>query len=166
MSEPTLDTLVTDADLASLFGMTTRWVRDRVTDGTIVRTGRNRYQLGDSLQALIAYQTGGDVGEEINKARLRKLNADASRAELELAEAKKLVAPISEFESVWTERCAIIRANVMNVPRRVVTQLIGETDETRFTTALRAELVAALTAARDTNLSMDTKEHNEESAHQ
>ncbi|WP_260428248.1 hypothetical protein [Burkholderia sp. Bp9031] len=37
-----LEMEVTDADLAAMFGMTTRWVRDRAGDGTIARIGRNR----------------------------------------------------------------------------------------------------------------------------
>lgn len=144
-----LEMEVTDADLAAMFGMTTRWVRDRVADGTIARVGRNRYPLGDSVQALIAYQTGGDVGEEINKARLRKLNADAARAELDLAEAQHLLAPVDEFERAHAHMCAVIKANMRNVPRRAELQLLGETNPTIFKTKLLSEIDSALAQAAD-----------------
>ncbi|WP_124833481.1 hypothetical protein [Burkholderia sp. Bp9031] len=66
------------------------------------------------MQALIAYQTGGDVGEEINKARLRKLNTDATRAELELAKERGEVALISEFERAVSE----VRSHPAERPQR------------------------------------------------
>ncbi|CAM8821727.1 hypothetical protein [Burkholderia pseudomallei] len=142
-----LEMEVTDADLAAMFGMTTRWVRDRASDGTIARIGRNRYGLGDSVQALIAYQTGGDVGEEINKARLRKLNADATRAELELAKERGEVAPIDECQRAWASMCAVIQINMRGVPARAVLQLLNEGDETIFKQKLRAEIDNALRQA-------------------
>lgn len=145
-----LEMEVTDADLAAMFGMTTRWVRDRAGDGTIARIGRNRYALGDSVQALIAYQTGGDIGEEINKARLRKLNADAARAELELAKERGEVALISEFERAQSAKYAVIQRNVLNVAQRAVLQLLHETDETVWKQKLREELTLALKTAAET----------------
>ncbi|MDN7805425.1 terminase small subunit [Burkholderia gladioli] len=157
---------VTDADLAAMFGMTTRWIRDRVADGTIARVGRNRYPLGDSVQALIAYQTGGDVGEALNQARLRKLNADASRSELELAEAQRLVAPISEFEFAQSHMCQVIRANMRNVPRRAELQLLGETNSVVFKAKLLAEIDLALSQAADPkNYTKEKFEDESEQSH-
>jgi phage terminase Nu1 subunit (DNA packaging protein) len=155
-----LEMEATDADLAALFDMTTRWVRDRAADGTITRIGRNRYPLGDSVQALIAYQTGGDLGEEINKARLRKLNADAARSELELATAKGQVAPIEQFERVWTNQCQLIQANMRRIPQRAVTQLIGETSERRFKEVLLSEIDMALRSAAEVTPQLEDENEN------
>jgi hypothetical protein len=135
---------VTDADLAAMFGMTTRWVRDRAADGTITRIGRNRYPLGDSVQALIAYQTGGDIGEEINKARLRKLNADAARAEHALDVERRKYVLVSDVERAWGHLTMRLQRNLMNVPGRAVLQLLRETDETAWKRKLRSEIVSAL----------------------
>ncbi len=160
-----LEMEVSDADLAAMFDMTTRWVRDRVTDGTITRTGRNRYALGDSVQALIAYQTGGDVGEEINKARLRKLNADAARSELQLAKEKAEVCLIAEAESAWSNRCAIIQRNVLNVAGRAALRLIGETDATTWKAVMREELTIALKTAAEADIDHtddETEDHEDD----
>ncbi|NRO99217.1 hypothetical protein GWC77_25310 [Paraburkholderia sp. NMBU_R16] len=156
-----LEMEVSDADLAAMFNMTTRWVRQRAEEGVIVRIGRNRYALGDSVQALIAYQTGGDVGDEINKARLRKLNADATRAELELAKERGAVALISEFERAQSAKCAVIQRNVLNVAQRAALQLLGETNETTFKQKLREELTLALKTAAETepDLTDETDDH-------
>ncbi|MFV8641879.1 hypothetical protein ACNRBS_20855 [Ralstonia pseudosolanacearum] len=157
-----LEMEVTDADLAAMFNMTTRWVRDRAADGTITRIGRNRYPLGDSVQALIAYQTGGDVGEEINKARLRKLNADATRAELALAKERGEVALICEFEQAWSNRYTIIKQTMLNIPGRAVLQLIGETNERRFKDVLREEIVLGLTHAANAEINTSDEEETED----
>lgn len=155
-----LDQEVADTDLAAMFNMTTRWVRQRAEEGVIVRIGRNRYALGDSVQALIAYQTGGDLGEEINKARLRKLNADATRAELELAKERGEVAPVEEFERAWTNQCQMIQANMRRIPQRAVTQLIGETNERRFKEVLLTEIDLALRSAAEVNPEPDDENEN------
>ncbi len=144
---PILSTEVTDADLASLFGTTTRWVRDRVADGTIQRAGRNRYALGDSIRALIEYQAGGEVGEALQAQKLRKLTADATRSELELAIAGRDVAPVADLEQSMSNVCAIIRQTMRNVPGRVVHQIIGETDAATMKSKLLAEIDLALRQA-------------------
>lgn len=144
-----LEMEVTDADLAALFDMTTRWVRKCAEDGVIVRIGRNKYRLGDAVPALIAYQTGGDLGEAINKARLRKITADATLAELELAKACGEVAPVDELKSAMANMCTIIQTNMRRVPQRAVLQLLGETSEAAFKKKLLAEIDVALTQAAE-----------------
>ncbi|QCU53381.1 hypothetical protein FFM54_29265 [Burkholderia pseudomallei] len=139
-----LEMEVTDADLAAMFGMTTRWVRQRAEDGVITRIGRNKYPLGDSVQALIAYQTGGELGEEINRARLRKLNADASRAEHALDVERRKYVLVDDVERAWGHITMGLQRNLMNVPGRAVLQLLHETDEATWKQKLKAEIISAL----------------------
>ncbi|WP_367394978.1 hypothetical protein [Cupriavidus sp. Agwp_2] len=152
-----LDLEVGDADLAALVGVSPRWVREFAKRGALERIGRNRYRLGDALPALVAELTGGDIGEQINKARLAKLTADAQMAQLELAKARDEVALVSEFEHAQSAKYQIIQTNILGVPARAVLQLLGETDETIFKQTLRAELIQALKTAAET----DPDLHNE-----
>jgi phage terminase Nu1 subunit (DNA packaging protein) len=69
-----------------------------------------------------------------------------------------LVAPIDEFERARALENATVRANVMNVPSRAVSQLIGETDEARFKEVLAAELIQALESAAATDIELDDEE--------
>jgi phage terminase Nu1 subunit (DNA packaging protein) len=106
--------------------------------------------------------TGASTADETELKR-RKLQAETSKAELELAKARFDVAPIRDFERAQTKMCAEIRANVMNVPQRVVVQLLGETDETKFKQVLRAELALALEAAANADLVLaDEADEDEE----
>lgn len=87
--------------------------------------------------------------EEIEK---RTATAKMLEAELSLAKKRGEVASIRDFEMLQAKVFAQIRQNIMNVPQRVVLQLIGETDETVFKQKLKAELSLALTAAAEAEL--------------
>lgn len=150
------DTLVTDAELAALVNVSPRRIRQLAESGVLGRMERNQYALGASIQALLEEAAGS--GSALVRERTRKLTAEATRAELELAKARGEVAPIREFERVQTAMFAAIRANVMNVPQRVVVQLLGETDETTFKKKLRAELTLALETAAAAELAIPDDE--------
>lgn len=141
------DLLVTDAELAELAGVSARRIRQLTETGRLTRADRNKYQLSEVFSALVEEMAGGDKAAELTAARVRKLNADADRAELELAKARGEVAPVQQMQDAMTARCVIIRANMMILPGRVVSQLIGETDERRFKSVLREEIKEVLRAA-------------------
>jgi phage terminase Nu1 subunit (DNA packaging protein) len=92
---------------------------------------------------------------DVEDARRRKLSAEAAMAELELAKARGDVAPIREFEMAQSRMMAVIRTNILNVPSRVVLQLLGETDEKLFKSKLRAELTLALEQSADEDIDIE-----------
>ncbi|MDT9105867.1 hypothetical protein RSW49_23295, partial [Escherichia coli] len=98
-----------------------------------------------------AAAAAGEV-DDLSEIEKRTAKAKMEQVELALAEAKALVAPISEFERAQASMMAAIRQNVMNVPQRAVLQLLGETNETTFKQKLRAELVIALEQAAAADL--------------
>lgn len=109
-----------------------KWLRDKARD-----EGRGNAQASE---------------EEL---KLRKLAAEAEKAELEVAKAKAEVAPVREFERATAALMAAIRTNVLNVTGRAVLQLLGCTDELEFKRKLRAELTLALETAADTDLDLE-----------
>ncbi|EDI0969752.1 hypothetical protein CC915_23235 [Salmonella enterica subsp. enterica serovar Newport] len=149
------DMMVTDADLAELTGLSSRRIRQLVESGRLTRAGRNRYQLAEVFMALVEEMSGGDKASELTAERVRKLRAEATLAELELARQRGEVAPIDEFQSVWANRFTIIRANMLQLPQRVVTMLIGETDERRFKQVMTEEIKQILTAAASSGTEAD-----------
>jgi phage terminase Nu1 subunit (DNA packaging protein) len=104
----------------------------------------------------------GGALDDIKEIEKRTARAKMERAELELAEAKGLVAPVTEFKRAQAAIFAQIRANVMNVPQRVVVQLLKESNETVFKTKLRAELTLALEAASKAELLLDEDDETDE----
>jgi phage terminase Nu1 subunit (DNA packaging protein) len=152
------DLEVSDVELAALVDLTPRRIRQLATEGKLVRVGRNRFKLGDSVRALLAEAAENNEGSELQKERLRKLRAEATMAELELAEQTRLVARIDEFQRAWEARWTLVRTNVLNVPQRAVLRLLGEHSETTFKHTLREELVTALKTAAESKIDLSEDE--------
>lgn len=155
------DTEVSDAELAALVGLTDRRIRQLAQAGKLKRTGRNRFRLGDAVRVMLDEAAENNEGSELQKERLRKLRAEATMAELELAKERGEVALVSEFENVQTARATLIRANIMQVPTRAVLQLLGETSEEVFKSKLKAELALALQSAADAKVDLASEVEGE-----
>lgn len=153
---------VTDAQLAKLLDVSARRVRQLAEQGTLERVAPGRFCLGDAVQALID-QAGG-AGSEFQKQRTRKITADADRAELELAIARKDVAPVKDMEDAMDQFVGLVRTNMLHIPVRVTSMLLGETDERRFKDVLRKEIVQILTDAAEDDLNINEFEENDENA--
>lgn len=139
-------TLVTDAQLAAIVGVEPRQIRRYAEAGTIERDGRNKYNLAEAVQALMAEAAGS--GSALTKARTRKVEAEATMAEIELAKSRGEVASITAFHAVQAHTATLIRTGMLNIPQRVVSQIVGSTDEAHIKTALRKEVVLALQSAK------------------
>lgn len=145
-----IDTAVVGvADFGRLVNLSERRVHQLVLDGTLPQVAKARFEFGPTIRAYIASLKGKDGSEDsgpdsVKGHKVRLLAAQADQAELDLAKAKGEVAPVAEFERAQARMAAEVRANVMNVPARVVLSLLGETNESRFKAVLRTELAAAL----------------------
>lgn len=94
----------------------------------------------------------------------RRLAAQTLKAELELAQARAEVAPLWQMERAVQTAFAEVRANMRNLPARVVRMLIGETDETRFKAVLQGEIDQALDALSEADLLGDADLDGDEGA--
>ena len=153
-------------ELAETFGVSlntiTSWIRNGCPFMQRGKQGRpwkfNTRDVSEWLRDQARQEATNDEPMDEFELKLRKLAAETAQAELDLAIARKQVAPIDEFERARAMENGVVRANVMNVPGRVVSQLIGETDEARFKEVLHAELVQALEAAAETDIELEEDE--------
>lgn len=153
-------------ELAEVFGVSlntvTSWVRRGCPFDQRGKQGRpwrfNTRDVSEWLRDEARAEAESDAPMDEFELKLRKLAAETSQAELDLAVARRQVAPIDEFERARALENATVRANVMNVPSRVVSQLIGETDEARFKEVLRAELIQSLEAAAEADIELEEEE--------
>ena len=106
----------------------------------------------------LARESMNPDAQSAEELKLRKLRAETELAELELAEAAGIVAPVVDFERALAKQNAVVRQNVMTVPQRVVLSLIGEKDETRFKKVLSDELRLALERAAHDAIELDKAE--------
>ncbi len=116
-----------------------------------------KWKIEKSIKAAV----GTDETTDLAAIEKRTASAKMQMAELALAKERGDVAPVREFERAQAKAFAEVRANIMNVPQRVVIQLLGETDETVFKAKLRAELTLALQAAAEADLTLDEDEDDD-----
>lgn len=153
--------IVNRSELAAWFDKTLPTVDAWVRDGcpVVARAMKGRpWQFDLAAVADWREQRARDAGKggasnELRDLQRRKLEAETEKAELDLAKAKGDVALIEDFERAQALVFAAIRTNVLNVPQRVVLQLLGETNETAFKEKLRVELAAALEQSATTQFS-------------
>ncbi|KAA0014420.1 terminase small subunit [Billgrantia pellis] len=156
-------------ELAEVFGVSlntvSTWVRNGCPFDQRGRQGKpwqfNTRDVSEWLRDQARIEAESDAPLDEFALKLRKLAAETAQAELDLAVARKQVAPIDEFERARALENATVRANVMNVPSRVVSQLIGETDEGRFKEVLSAELVQALESAADAEIELEEEDEDD-----
>lgn len=99
--------------------------------------------------------SGTEVQDEAALKR-RKLQADVRLAELELLKATGLVAPLDQVERVLSRAVAEIQSNLRGpMIARLVTQLIGETDERTFKRVALAEVDTVLESLADLDVTVD-----------
>lgn len=156
----TPDTQVDDKTLAALVGVSARMIRGYVTAGILERVGPGRYELGPSIRALVDHASG--TASELQKARIRRLEAQAVLAEIAAARARDEVAPIEEIQRVWIKTLAIIKQRMRQIPVRVESRIIGETDSVRLKKSLLEEIDQALVAAVDEIGQNDFSEDDQE----
>lgn len=158
--------------VAAIFGVSLPTVDTWVRAGCpIVKRGSrgvgSEFNTAEVAKWLTDRAVAAAVGtpDEMDEAALDRgiKRAKLEAAELELAKAKGLVAPIEDFRRVEEARNAIIRTNVLNVVSRATLQLLGETDEMVFKTKLRAELVLALETAAKADIDLADDDEDDDS---
>ncbi|MCM3565194.1 terminase small subunit [Hydrogenophaga intermedia] len=141
------DQEVTADDLAGLFRVSRRRIEQLAQQGTLTRVARGRYRLQDAVHAMLDELAEREGPSELQAERLRKLRAEATMAELELARQRGLVAPIAEFEASQFRFTEMVKQNMLQLPHRLTIRLLNESDETRFKEAVRGEVITVLTNA-------------------
>lgn len=154
---------VNRAGLAEIFGVSMPTVDSWVRGGcpVVKRGGRGmEWQFDTAAIAVwlreraVSDATGTTQADEAELKR-RKLAAETAVAELDLAKAKGLVAPLDQIERNMAKAFAELRANLRNIPSNIVSILIGETDERVFKRELLKEIDQALEALADADLTAE-----------
>lgn len=156
--------IISRTELAEYFGVSGPTVDHWVRTGCpyVERGGKGmawKFNTADVINWRIESRLaeGEQDEDEIDerKLRARQLKAKTLAAELELEKARGTVAPLDQVNRAIASAFAEVRANMRNIPARVTTTLIGETDEAKFKAVMLAEIDQALEALADTDLLND-----------
>lgn len=142
------------ATIAKLLLLSERRVQQLTKEGVIPKAERGRYELAPAVQGYIRFlqerslrSDSSPIDYHAEKARLTKAQADI--AEAEAAKARGEVAPVAQIERAWANFCAETRVRARNIPERVVSSLIGCTDERTIKELLLREIDQVLTDMAD-----------------
>ena len=146
--------IVKTADIARICGLTERHVQRLASEGTIPKVARDQFDLEPTLAAYIEFlrdgPAGGDPGFIAEKTRLTKAQAD--KAEIEAAKAAREVCSMDMVGRNLANLFAEIRANLRNIPDRVVTGIVGQTDERKIKAILLREIDETLVSLAEADV--------------
>ncbi|PUE21853.1 hypothetical protein B9Z43_01340 [Limnohabitans sp. MMS-10A-192] len=151
------------ATIAKLLLLSDRRVQQLTKEGIIPKAERGRYELAPAVQGYIRFlqerslrSDSSPIDYHMEKARLTKAQADT--AEIELAKARQDVASVKQIEKNLAGVFAEVRTNIRNVPDRVVSSLIGMTDEREFKARLLREIDLVLDALAEADVLIEPSE--------
>jgi phage terminase Nu1 subunit (DNA packaging protein) len=169
-----LEQTVFTETIAKYLRLSSKRVRQLVSEGILhqakdKKTGRplrGRYYLqatvGDYIDYLRSKKASTDSGQsEYDKAKLRKMLADAERAELELKLFKNQLHTTAAVMFVWSSRIEASRKQLLIVPTRVAPLLVGLTDAKKIHSLINDEIESALRRASELRQEDFTKQNRE-----
>lgn len=155
------------ATIAKLLMLSDRRVQQLTKEGVIPKAERGRYELAPAVQGYIRFlqerslrSDSSPIDYHVEKARLTKAQAD--HAEIDLAKARGDVASVEQVERNLSGLFAEVRTNIRNIPDRVVSSLIGNTDEREFKAVLLREIDLVLTALAESDVLIEPSDDDED----
>lgn len=155
--------------IAKLLMLSDRRVQQLTKEGVIPKAERGRYELAPAVQGYIRYlqerslrSDQSPIDYHTEKARLTKAQAD--REEVEAAKAMGEVVSVKQVEVNLANLFAEVRANLRNIPDRVVSALVGSTDEREVKAVLLREIDLVLAALAESDVLVEQSEDDEDAS--
>jgi phage terminase Nu1 subunit (DNA packaging protein) len=150
-------------EIAEIFGVAETTVNHWMRRGCPVmqRGGKgvawqiNTADVAEWLKRRAVEDIAGDTLADESELKRRKLAAETAKSELELAKVKGEVVPLKQLERALSNVFAEVKTNTRNVPSRVATSLIGETNEIRIKQVILDEIDLSLAALEEFDVSED-----------
>lgn len=150
------------AEAAKLFDVDERTIRNWMTGNGLPFTGdgkRRRISASAAVQWYVSWRlaesgksgkkrpsaTQIDDTESYENALARKTRAEANLKELQLAKAREEVASIADVERVLSASNMAVQTQLLAVPSRLATQMLGLEDHGRAVAILTTEMRQVLT---------------------
>lgn len=151
--------------IAKLLMLSERRVQQLSKSGHIPRNERGRYELAPSVQGYIRFLQERNLGQgqspiDYHAEKARKIKAEADIAEVDAARIRGEVATLKQVQRATEMAFAEVKANLRNVPSRVVGQIIGETEEHRIKDVILGEIDGAL-AILSSGIDLDDPDEEE-----
>ena len=130
--------------IAKVLHVSRRRVRQLVEQG-MPREARGKYDLSACVQWYTKYRAGlAAQSSKIDKARLRKLNAEAKMIEIRVTAMEEKLIPADVVQDTWKKITQAIRARLLKIPAEVAAELEGIEDKVEAREIIKQNIYAAL----------------------
>lgn len=119
-------------ELASWLGVTTRRCIQMVEEGIVIKDGRGRYRLKQSvtnyIEQLRRMAEGTGRKSDLSHEKLLTARIERRRKELEFAQEEGALVTVESHRAAMAEAFALVRSNIRNLPGSVAPRLVGLDD--------------------------------------
>ncbi|NMN57841.1 phage terminase Nu1 subunit (DNA packaging protein) [Xanthobacter sp. SG618] len=140
MTETLFTNELTADQLAAFLGVTPKTIRNHAERGVVVRSGRGKYLLAESIRNMLAEARKGSRTNDLHREQLALVREKRRAAELRNAEAEGRVIDLTEAEAVVDAIVATFRVGLDSLPAKT-------TRDVSLRKAIKAEADAILLAA-------------------
>lgn len=146
--------------LTRIIGLTERRIRQLAEEGILVRAGKGRYRLEESLKNYIltlkvAIETGGvdNPDGELNLEEEKAMHEKVKRhiSELKLQTMKGELHKSDDVKHVMTEMIVSIKTKLLSLPSKISPLLLSRDDVGYIKGIITKEVVEALNELKDYN---------------
>lgn len=120
------------AELASWLGVTTRRCIQMVEEGIVLKDGRGKYRLKESVLNFIAQQKrlaeGTGRKSDLSEEKLLTARIERKRRELDYAEQEGSLISLESHKAAMAEAFDMVRSNIRNLPGAIAPRLVGLDD--------------------------------------
>ncbi len=162
----TPETEVSTSELACVLGITGRRIRQLSEDGQLEKQGQGRFNLADSVQRYISFQSRETVDEDERKMIQAKQSAEvtlkASKAKIAKLEADELAGNMHRSEDVAAMTADLIytiRSSLMALPGRLAVDVSAAQSPAEASEIIRKEV--SLVMKELASYSYDPKKYEE-----
>lgn len=135
--------IVTASVMARVVGLTERRL-DQLAHEGMPKAGRQGYPLAGAVQWIINYWRTRATQSPLNIARQRKVEADATVAEIELALLQGDTVRVSTHARALGLECSRLRTRLLAIPSKMAPHVKRAKTITEIEAALRREISEAL----------------------
>ncbi|QOY37981.1 hypothetical protein AWH56_010660 [Anaerobacillus isosaccharinicus] len=117
------------SELGLIVGKTPQWIRQLTRDGILKQVGREKYILGDAVQAYIEHASGGkeDNGKpRYVDARTEHELIKKEKAEMELRSLKGQLHEAKDVRMIMNDMIISAKSKLQAIPSRIAMQLENE----------------------------------------
>lgn len=123
--------IATTKEISEILGFTDRRIRQLENEGSLVKVGRNKFDLPASIQRYIEVtkeQSESEEDMDYNKEKTLLTRANRKKAEMELKILQGDVHKSEDVENVMNDMLTSFRAQVLVIPGKAASQVLGLTE--------------------------------------